>query len=291
MTAPLLVRRAIRAVVRQYCRRSPIPKGKGRLMVATRRLAAPHREVVSLPGGTRMLVDLSDHVQRIIYFLGCYEAGVTHLITRTLRPGDTFIDIGANVGYYTVIAGALVGPTGTVHSFEPIQEIFAALQANVALNSLHNVQTNRTAVSDKEGDLELYRAAAGNNGTGSIIQRPASPGPLIRCPAVTLDAYMRREGDQPIRLVKMDIEGAEIFALRGMAGLLASPHGPDLICEVVPHLIQATGHTPEELSRFVESFGYRTRQITDHGLVEWRARGSSRPAGGWNLYFSQRGEG
>src|SRR3990172_2612704 len=152
--APLL-RQLLRNFVRQYCRRSPIEAGKVKLIGVTRRVEAHHLEEVSLPGGATITVDLADLLQRFLYFLGYYEYGVTKLVTSTLRPGDTFIDIGANIGYFTLVASPLVGPSGKVHSFEPIPGIFSTLQSNVAANGLTNVRMNQAAIFETDGELEL----------------------------------------------------------------------------------------------------------------------------------------
>ena len=263
------MRHIIRTLVWQYCRRMPVEKGKGRLMVKTRQLVTPHKAVSSLPGGGRIETDLSDHVQRQIYFLGYYERRITDIVTETLGPGDTFVDVGANVGYYTVLAGLLVGPCGVVHSFEPIPEIYESLKENVALNGLDNVRLNRAALSEEAADqLEIYLPGEGNKGWGSMVKRPYPyhPGPAIKCRALSLDQYVRRAGIDHTRLIKLDIEGAELFALRGMQEILSSPRAPDLICEVDPELLVGAGHTPSDVIQFMEAFGYETRKIDRSNL-------------------------
>ena len=143
MAAPLLVRGMVRALVRHYCRRIPVRQGKTKLMFHCRRLVTPYVGETLLDFGGKFQVDLTDNIQRQIYFQGHYEPEITDLIKRTLKPGDTFVDIGANTGYYTVLASLLVGSEGTVHSFEPIPYIFSEMQANVSLNSLSNVFLNQ----------------------------------------------------------------------------------------------------------------------------------------------------
>ena len=277
----------VRSLVYHYCRRSPVKLGKTKIISATRRLVTPHESEASLIGGGSILADLSDLVPRLLYFLGYYEYGLTNLIRRTLQPGHTFIDIGAHVGYYTVMAGTLVGAGGSVHSFEPIPEIYSRLQENVALNRLNNVRANEAAICDKDGDLEIFLPKAGNTGTGSIVRQPNSSETSIRCPAMTLDSYVRREAIERIRLIKLDIEGGELCALHGMKGLLSSPQPPDVICEAVPVLLERAGTTCEEILRFMDQLGYRARIITDKRLVDPGDRTSPKSDVGWNLYFTR----
>ncbi len=287
MKASSLLRGVLRALVYQYCRRSPVRQGKVKLVYATRRVEIHYIVEATLPGGSRITADLSDAVQRLVYFLGYYERGVTNLITRVLNAGDTFIDIGANVGYFTLIASPLVGPTGKVHSFEPVPEVFASLRRNVALNGLSNVRMNRAAVFDEDRDLEIFLPVDGNSGTGTFFKRPNAPGDSVQCPAHSLDDYVKREGIERIRLVKMDIEGAEPFALRGMRQVLSSLHPPDLICEAVPYLLEFSGHTQADIVQFMKPFGYRCQEITDDGLAEFKYDRDRSSARDCNLYFSR----
>ena len=259
---------ALRTLVYHYCRLGPVQRGKDRLVSTTLPLLEPDKKPVPIVGGARMVADISDDLQRRIYFFGCHEPETTQLIFGILRPGDTFIDLGANIGYYTVIAGSLVGPAGAVHSFEPIPEIFSSLKENVALNALTNVRLNQNAVFNEDCELEIFLPKPENNGTGSFMRSPDAPGESILCDALTLDAYVEREGIEQIRLIKMDIEGAELRALKGMKNLLSSSTRPDVICEASPNWFSAGGHTRAHIIGYMDSFGYRCREISLSGLTE-----------------------
>ena len=241
-------------------------------MMKSRHLVVPFKTKVSLRGGGRIFVDISDHIQRQIYFLGHYEARITDLLSRLLIPGSTFIDVGANVGYHTIVSGLLVGPTGSVHSFEPVPKIFAALETNVALNNLPHVYLNQAAVYSTDGDLEIYLPGEGNSGLGSMVRRPHPyhSGSALLTSAVSLDSYVLTMGIERIRVIKLDIEGAEIFAMRGMESILSSSNAPDLICEADTELLSGAGHSSEDLVQFMERFGYQVGNIDD-----------------WHLHFSK----
>jgi len=210
-----------------------------------------------------MSVDLSDHIQRQIYFLGHYERKITDLVFRTIKPGDTFLDIGANVGYYSILAGHLVGPTGSVHSFEPIPWIFSELEGNVTLNSLNNVHLNQIAVSDTPGPLTIHLPGPGNSGLGSSIQRPPPyhSGQTVECEAERLDNYLKENDVQNIKLIKMDIEGAEFLAMRGMTETFSRTPAPNVICEADEDLLGNPGFSVGDLARFMTDFGYQVENF------------------------------
>ena len=128
---------------------------------------------------------------------------------------------------------------------------------------------------------------AGNSGTATFPRRPNTPGASITCPAISLDSYAEREGIENIRLIKMDIEGAEPFALRGMVRVLSSPNPPAIICEAVPYLLESSGHELRDIFRFPESYGYHGRRITDDGLADFDVDGPQSPTADCNLYFSR----
>src|SRR5882724_6714622 len=109
-----------RRVVFVYVRWCPLEKGKRKIMEALSPLyAASEPQICRLPGGAAIRVELAEHVQRWIYFFGVYEKDTVDWFRSNLRPGMVVLDIGANVGQYTLIAAGAVGPNGRVHAFEP----------------------------------------------------------------------------------------------------------------------------------------------------------------------------
>jgi FkbM family methyltransferase len=167
---------------------------------------------VLVPWGDWLWVDTQDMIGSAIARLGVHELAVTETIYRLVGPGDTAIDVGANLGYYTSLLTHRVGPAGMVHAFEPHPVVYERLLQNVV--HLSGAQAYRRAVSDRQGDgfLNQPDEFAVNMGTASVADRG------IPIALATLDAAIP---DEPIGLIKIDVEGHEFAALRGAARTLA----------------------------------------------------------------------
>jgi FkbM family methyltransferase len=189
---------------------------------------------------------------------GTWEKAETETIRRLLAPGDTFIDVGANVGWYTAIASRSVGPRGRVIAFEPAPGSLAYLRRTVAENGCRNVTIEPKALSDKPGTLDLHIGVE-NKGHNSIIASGAT-GETVAVEAVTLDDYL---GDVPggIRLIKIDTEGAEGFILRGMRETFRKNPHMAILMEYHPRLIRSLGFDPPSLIRDLYGLGYKFAAI------------------------------
>lgn len=225
------------------------------------KLAAKVLLPARLPNGAQMLCDLRDHVQRQIWFNGAYEPVEAYLFSQLLQPGMTVLDVGANVGQYTLLASTAVGPTGRVHSFEPVPATFARLRQHVELNQLTNVTLNQAALWMEETTLDLGLAEdqADNVGSYSIGDSGVDQGKIAAL-AIRLRDYAQDHDLDRLDLVKMDIEGAELFALHGGRPLFDRFH-PVILLEVNRAALRKLDTEPETLWRFIEDLGYRAWRI------------------------------
>jgi FkbM family methyltransferase len=212
-------------------------------------------------GGITVTMDVTEFTCHRLYFHGeVYEPATVTCLVEHLRPGHTFVDVGANHGYFSVLAGRLVGPTGRVFAFEPNPAVFEQLSEHVARNGLTNVTTERTALASQEGSLELFvSACAGNSGLSSIT--PGSDaftsGSLdrssrVQVRATTFDRWRRDRGVGRIDLMKIDVEGAEMLVLQGMTDTFAGAPPARIICE--SHDLSAT--TEDSARRVLLAQGY-----------------------------------
>ena len=162
--------------------------------------------------------------------LGSVEPEVQAVLADLLAPGDVFYDVGANIGYFTVIAARLVGPGGRVVAVEPQPEAVSRLRHNLALNGFENITVVEAAVADEEGEANFVLSDEEILEWAALETTPAPGMPRIRVPVTTLDR-LRAGGLPAPKLVKLDVEGAEIRALKGMRAMLRRDK-PAVVCEV-----------------------------------------------------------
>ncbi len=155
-----------------YGQLSPPHPGRWRLMtsmIQRFRLRRP-RTVTAKRRGAHFRLDMSRYLDNYLYYLGYHDYAETRFLERNLRSGDVFLDVGANIGYYTLLAARKVAPSGQVHAFEISQDDFARLETNVRLNSFTTfIRLNRVAVSDAEGEVRItptFDAGANLSGHG-----------------------------------------------------------------------------------------------------------------------------
>jgi FkbM family methyltransferase len=238
-----------------------------------------------LPNGSMVECDLRDHVQRQIYFQGVYEPVEAYVFTRLLRLGSVVIDAGANVGQYTLLAASVVGPSGEVHSFEPVPRSFDRLQRNVEANRVANARLNRVALWSEATELHFGLATEEvNDGSYSVGSADHSLVPVASAPALRMDDYARGNGIRQVDLIKMDIEGAEAAALQGMKDVIARDH-PPILLEVNREACNRMNYDPEVFwTLLCERFGYSAWQI---GLsaAHWRRLPSAEGVDRANVLF------
>jgi FkbM family methyltransferase len=171
-----------------------------------------------------------------------------------IRPGDVVADIGAYRGTYALVAAAIAGPTGRVFAFEPTATNAALIARNVALNGFAPRMTvEQAAVSDRTGTATFY--AAGDATTNSLASSGGTGGTQVR--TIALDEYFA--GQQPPRVLKIDIEGAELLALRGAQHILASDAW--IICELHPYAWGELGYSGDDLRGLLASHGRFTADL------------------------------
>lgn len=182
------------------------------------------------------------------------------LYARCIRPGMTVADVGANIGVNTALFADLVGPGGQVHAFEPEPENFARLRS--ALGGLKNVTLTQAAVAEASGQRALYLSPDLN-----VDHRLYDPGDgrrSVTIRSVALDDHFAP--DQPVGFVKIDIQGAECQALRGMRRVLAHPACRGLVFEYFPAGWQADGGAWAQACELLAPLGYRLQGIDGEPL-------------------------
>jgi len=212
--------------------------------------------------GIALWVNLRETYARHLYFYGIHEDAVLGIFQAFVRPGMVIFDIGANLGYYTCLSAKLVGPKGAVHAFEPDSITFRRLKRSVEHNNLiPPVHLNQCAVYEESGKmLTLYTSGSNaDRGVSSIIYEWKYFQNTSEVVSKSVDDYVLQNSIEDIDLVKIDIEGAEMLALRGMTEML-SRNPPKAI---VMELTSGGLSSPHDIIGFLVQFGYRAFIISD----------------------------
>jgi FkbM family methyltransferase len=211
--------------------------------------------------------DLRDGIMREVCLTGRYEPQETALLQQILRPGMTFVDVGANWGYFTLCAAHLVGPTGRVVSIEVDPRACRTLKANIERNKLESVTALEMAASDASGVLRLHEYEGRANESGNFgltgAEATGTPRRQFDVAASRLDDVLDRAGIEQVDLLKMDIEGAEARALSGLRRALADRRIKHLVLEVHPQYLRDQCTSAEQVVADLRSYGYRAWKI-DH---------------------------
>jgi FkbM family methyltransferase len=248
MTSPVL-----RELIRAYCHHSPLDRGKYRLALwAWQHLPSPAAPVRARLGKTLDVeLDPADLIQSQIYYIGYYEFYLARYFCGLIYPSITFADVGAHIGQYTLLAAER---GAVVHAFEPNPDNYLRLQRNVAANGFSHVILNQTAVSNHTGTSPMFLPDKSNSGSGSLRNALPNSAAEITVHTTTLDNYFDRIPCP--QMIKMDIEGAELLALRGAMNVLRQWR-PILILEASSDSARAFGYTVAGLIGFVRDLNYQ----------------------------------
>lgn len=192
----------------------------------------------------------SGSAANVVYFTERFDPDEMEVLEALLGPGDRFVDVGANIGAYTLFAAALVGPSGHVDAFEPHPVAMARLRENVERNGLRNVTVHQAAVADQRGTAEFLTTFD----VANSILVPVDVGePTTVVDTVTLDDAL---GTRPATVGKIDIEGFETAAFRGARRRLATLDPPVWLLEVMEWQLAKAGSSTAELFDLLRSAGF-----------------------------------
>ncbi len=218
----------------------------GKILRLPLRLIPPQTVMPVLQGplrGKKWIVGSGNHG----YWLGSYEMGKCILFAKTVPPGGVVFDLGANVGYYTLLSSVRAGPQGRVFAFEPLPRNLQFLKRHLTLNRIENVTVIEAAVAERSGTVRFEEDSSTSKG------RIGAEGAL-EVQSIALDDWIDREKLPAPDLIKIDIEGAELQALMGAARILASSH---------PAIFLSThsGKVHRDCLDLLDSLGYRVVPI------------------------------
>jgi len=232
----------------------------GRYADRLRQSGSPFRRV--LIGDASLLVDITEFTTSPLYFGNVpYEPETTEYLRRHLQPGSVFVDVGANHGYFTILAASLVGARGLVVAFEPNPPVYERLDMHVRLNGFERrVMLVNSALSDSDGDQTFFVSQwTGNTGISTLTPGASiidggglSADRTIQVRAEALDHWLAMNPIDRIALLKIDAEGAEAHVVRGMSALLQAKRIDAIVCETqwdseAHRLLCGSGFVPRAL--------------------------------------------
>jgi FkbM family methyltransferase len=238
-------------------------KGRRRRNLVIRLTAPLRRRDLPILSGVAAGMRINLGSSYVGFVTGEAERSVQEALARIVKPGDVVYDLGANVGFFTLVCARLVGPGGAVYAFEPMPANVATLRHNVAINGLENVHVVECAASSSTGSATLlishwsaFHRLEGKDQFRS--EQEFKDTGRMTVPTITIDDFVDRDGVSPPTLVKIDVEGAELAVLQGMARTLDRLQ-PVLLCEL--HWNNA------EYAELVESLGYEARSLDGSSSV------------------------
>jgi FkbM family methyltransferase len=202
--------------------------------------------------GFLMWCDPKDFIQRTVIETGRWDYEVADAIRAHLKPGQLFCDMGANIGYFSLLAAHM---KAKVVCFEPQPRCARAIEQNFSLNGFRMPALHQMALSDQDGELTLYLEGDGNTGAASLRVRD---GQTITVPTRRLDDVL----DEQPAVIKIDVEGAEVRALSGASRILTGPNRPIVICEVSEFSLKQLGSSKDELFALMTSHGYKADMVS-----------------------------
>jgi len=251
--------------------KTPLRKIPGMATFANKifRKVWPNTNIIEIQG-SKMFININEPNPGLRQTFQAYamnrihEEATTGILKKIIKPGDIFLDLGANIGYFSLLAAKLTGEKGKVFAFEPEPKNFYYLQKNIEINNYKNIYPFQKAVSDKNGTTELFICEY-DSGHHTINQyggvevyshgRPTEK-IAIKVDTVKLDDFLADKTDH-VDIIKMDIEGAEALAVEGMRNILADNKKIKVLMEFFPLFIRKMGSSPEKLIKtLIEDLGF-----------------------------------
>ena len=189
---------------------------------------------LNLPLGFKIIIDPVNNggLEEALYYRGIYEAGTINVLETCLTKNDIFVDVGSNIGLMSLFAAKRLSDGGKVYAFEPMPDVYAALEENIRINGLKNIEAFNFALGERNTDLSLYREKGTNRGQASLI-KPKTENEIAehRVKVQRLDDFILEKGIGNIKILKIDVEGWEFAVLKGAGKLLSSSSAPILCFE------------------------------------------------------------
>lgn len=228
------------------------------------------RENITLKSGIKLNVDSNEYIQSLLYVFGDYEYSTIAFLHNVIKHQDIIIDVGANIGYLSLVCSKLVGTNGMVLSFEPDPLNFSYLKENIALNNANNISAHQLALSNQNSVLKLYHSKIDHNaGAHSMMynERVVSED-YVEIQAMIFDNTEIQKSIPKVDFIKIDVEGVEMDVLQGMYQTIQK-HKPMLLIEISAEYQNMRGLSVKGFKEYLLSnHGYTSYTITNQGYLK-----------------------
>jgi len=218
------------------------------------------REIVKTPYGIFYIDKISDFGSRLISEQG-YEPGMITILKKFLNKDDIFLDLGANEGFFSILAAQLVGENGLVICLEPQTRLLEIIYRNIKENNITNIEVLQKCISDTTGISTLLLSPSTNTGSSGLYQSTKYRNATQLVPKITLGRLFELLNIRSVKLAKMDIEGSEYEAILGAKEVFQNKIIKNLALEIHPQQIRNQGKNPDEISKFLNRCGYKMQLV------------------------------
>ena len=254
-------------IINFYTTRFPFPaRGLKYFLRLLRWLKLDHKKFLKkIPEGFFMKVSPAEHMQQQLFWYGCYDKPLGSLLQKLLTTRSIVIDVGANIGYYSLLASRIC-KEGMVYALEPVPHLFDELTQNIQLNQATNIRSFQLAAGEEEKQGVIYLSSEDNQGMSSMAIPENYSGNTTDINVVSLDTWQELKELPSIDLIKIDVEGYEIPVLKGMQGLITL-HQPVILIEINPETLAYFGQNAGQVMELITESGYQTYIITPGRLI------------------------
>ena len=261
-------------IIQWYLHNSPIQSGKGNIYNLFKSFAEKNNPLIcTYDDNIKIEVDLHDKIQRHIFFYGCYrtEHKYKELMKSLIQPGDTVLDIGTHVGYYTLMFAKWVSKTGKVFAFEASGDTYKKLDRNIQLNRFESVVAVNAAASDKDEERDFYIFNDVDIGWNSLYPH-CENAQKEKIRSIDVGRFVQNVCLPPPQLIKIDVEGHEPAVLKSLRSILevSSDISPHVFVESNELTLSAARYTPDDIFRYMHDLSYRAYYINKKGEPEPR---------------------
>lgn len=214
--------------------------------------------------GLAMFIDVNSHADRNIFFHGVVDQDLTNYLKKNIKPDSVFFDIGANSGFFSLLASKLA-KRGSVHAFEPVPSVFHNLEKSIKKNNISNIIANQLCLSNKTGMTPFY---VSYHSDVSSVKKTSyqKKHKLIKVKTITLNSYCQNNNIKKIDIIKIDTEGSEKNILFSSKKIL-NTYKPTLVVEFSNITAKAFHYHPSDIYDFLQKQGYRMFSIRNGMLT------------------------